>query len=141
MQPYVDALATAFMLEFGRPMEATDGARDLATQRLLYKKYQDYLAGRGPAAAPAAIPGESNHGWGLAIDFASNINKFSSAEHKWMKANAGKFGFSHPYWARQGGGRDEAWHWEYTGGGSKGRRIQRPGKGEIGLAINFSKMR
>lgn len=133
VQPYADALATAFMLEFGRPMEATDGARDLATQRLLYKKYQDYLAGRGPAAAPAAIPGESNHGWGLAIDFASNINRFSSAEHKWMKANAGKYGFSHPYWARQGGGRDEAWHWEYTGGGSKGRRIQRPGKGEIGL--------
>lgn len=125
--PYWDALATAFMLEFSRPMEATDGARDLATQRDLYKKY---LAGTG---APAALPGTSNHGWATAMDLASNINKFSSAEHKWMKANAGKFGIEHPHWARQGGGREEAWHWEYTGGGSKAKRIRRPGKGETGI--------
>jgi hypothetical protein len=32
-----------------------------------------------------------------------------------MKANAGRFGFFHPAWAEPGGGKPEAWHWEYSG--------------------------
>lgn len=134
VQPHADALATAFMLEFGRPLEATDGERDRKEQERLYALY---LAGKG---APAAIPGESNHGWGTAIDFASNINNFSSAEHRWMRANAGKFGFTHPYWARQGGGREEPWHWEYTGGGASSPRIRRAKKGEVGIGDSGEKV-
>lgn len=133
--PYAEALATAFYLKFGRPMEATDGYRDLDTQWDLWRKYQ---AGEG---APAAEPGTSNHGWGEALDLASNINKFSSAEHKWMKENAGKFGWEHPHWARQGGGREEAWHWEFVGGGAKYPRVVRPGKGEIGLGSEGEKVK
>jgi peptidoglycan hydrolase-like protein with peptidoglycan-binding domain len=115
------------MLRFGKPLYATDGYRDLSTQWTLYRKY---LNGTG---APAAYPGTSNHGKGEALDLGSNVNVFSSEEHKWMKANAGKFGWKHPYWARQGGGRDEAWHWEFVGGGTKTSRIERPRSGEIGL--------
>ena len=32
-----------------------------------------------------------------------------------MSVNAGRFGFLHPAWADQGGGREAPWHWEYAG--------------------------
>lgn len=125
--PHAEAMALAFMFAFDKPLYATDGARDLATQWVVWRKWQN---GTG---APAAEPGTSNHGEARALDLASNINHFSSPEHKWMRANAHKFGFVHPSWARQGGGREEAWHWEYEGGGATHPRLERPGKGEVGL--------
>ena len=30
-----------------------------------------------------------------------------------MTANAGRFGFVQPDWARPGGEKPEPWHWEY----------------------------
>lgn len=127
--PYAEAMALAFYLHFGKPLYATDGYRDRETQVVLYNKY---LNGTG---APAAVPGTSNHGLGKALDLASNINVFGTPEHKWMRENAGKYGWAHPYWARQGGGREEAWHWEFVGGGTSSPRILRPrtGRGEVGL--------
>lgn len=127
--PYAEAMATAFLLEFGKPLFATDGARDLATQHVVWDRYINHNG------APAAIPGTSNHGWGLAFDLASNVNRFGTPEHEWMRKNAGKYGFAHPYWARQGGGREEAWHWEFVGGGTSKNRIlrARSGMGEVGL--------
>lgn len=126
---YAEALATAFYLHFGKPLFATDGYRDLATQWVVW---EDYVNGDG---APAAIPGTSNHGWGLALDLGSRVNSFGTAEHEWMRANAGKYGWEHPFWARKGGGREEAWHWEFVGGGtSRGRVLRaRTGMGEVGL--------
>lgn len=130
-----EAMALAFMLHFNKPLYATDGYRDIDTQWVVWRKW---LAGTG---APAAEPGTSNHGWGEALDLASNINSFSSAEHKWMRENAPKFGWRHPYWAREGGGRQEAWHWEFVGGGKTGPRIQRPKAGEIGLGSSGAQAR
>jgi LAS superfamily LD-carboxypeptidase LdcB len=63
----------------------------------------------------AAVPGTSNHGWGLAVDLCGGIERFGTPQYGWMLANAGRFGFVHPGWADPGNGREEPWHWEYTG--------------------------
>ena len=69
------------------------------------------LYGRKPSLA--ALPGTSNHGWGVAVDLCGGVEQFGSAEHQWMVANAAQYGWVHPHWARQGGSRAEPWHWEF----------------------------
>jgi len=56
--------------------------------------------------------GRSNHGWGLAIDLGGGIQRFGTAEFRWMDANAPRFGWGHAFWARPGGINPEPWHWE-----------------------------
>lgn len=56
--------------------------------------------------------GRSNHGWGLAIDLGGGIQRFGTAEFRWMDANAYRFGWGHAFWARPGGINPEPWHWE-----------------------------
>lgn len=63
----------------------------------------------------AAVPGTSNHGWGVAVDFCGGIEQFGAPAHQWMQANARQFGWTHPSWAEPGGSRPEPWHWEYVG--------------------------
>lgn len=76
--------------------------------------------------APAGSPGTSNHGWGLAIDAAVEVNGkvlaitadpdgkggFKSGL-EWLLANADKFGFS---WEIKEGAQAEAWHIRYHAG-------------------------
>jgi len=50
----------------------------------------------------AAVPGTSNHGWGLAVDF--NVN--SPAALEWLKTNGHSFGFVEA-------AKREPWHWEF----------------------------
>jgi hypothetical protein len=63
----------------------------------------------------AAVPGTSMHGWGLAVDFkiGNRALDYRDELFAWLTANAGRFGYVHPYWARQGGNLQEPWHWEY----------------------------
>lgn len=96
------ALAKAFEADFGRKLEITDS----------YRTYDSQVSLKARKPELAARPGTSNHGWGLAIDFASNIDKFDSKEHKWMQENAELYGFYHPKWAQANGSKPEAWHWE-----------------------------
>ena len=96
-------LDAAYRAEFGSSICVSGGYRDLATQQRLFAEKPGL----------AAVPGTSNHGWGVAVDLCGGIESFSSSKHAWMKANAGRFGWVHPSWARQGGGREEPWHWEY----------------------------
>jgi LAS superfamily LD-carboxypeptidase LdcB len=100
-----NALNAAYKEAFGGPICVTDSYRSYAGQVAVY------------AAKPnlAAIPGRSNHGWGVAIDFGCGIQTFGSPQHEWMRANAGRFGWFHPEWARINGSRPEAWHWEFAG--------------------------
>ncbi|WP_231445992.1 phage tail tip lysozyme [Brevibacterium zhoupengii] len=100
------AMNKAYKKEFKTDIAITDAYRDLAEQKVLYKRY-------GPGRA--AVPGKSNHGWALAVDYGGGINKFGSPQHKWMQKNAKKFGWEHPPWAREGQKNQEAWHWEYYG--------------------------
>ncbi len=100
------AMSEAFAAAFGEPVCITDSYRTYAGQVRLY----------GEKPALAAVPGTSNHGWGLAVDLCGGIQTFGTPEYRWMVANAGRFGWLHPTWADQGNGREEPWHWEYAGG-------------------------
>lgn len=103
-----DALAAAFKAHFGEDIRITDDYRD-------YDAQVETKAEKGDVAAE---PGTSNHGWGLAIDFASNINTQGSPQHTWMEQNAYKYGWANPEWAHDGtkrGGAEEPWHWEFRG--------------------------
>ena len=53
----------------------------------------------GAVAAPAP-PCRSNHGWGLAADI--NVGGFNSPVYKWLEANAHKYGYVNPPWAKPG---------------------------------------
>jgi cell wall-associated NlpC family hydrolase len=99
------ALSSAYAGAFGGPICITDSYRTYASQVTLY----------GQKPALAAVPGTSNHGWGLAVDLCGGIERFGTPQYAWMVANAGRFGFLHPTWADPGNGREEPWHWEYAG--------------------------
>lgn len=101
------ALNESFRASFGYNITINDGYRDLAGQREAKRKY----------GADAAIPGTSNHGWAIAIDVGTRNFyriRFDSDIYAWLNANAGRFGWAQPPWARPGGVRPEAWHWEFT---------------------------
>jgi cell wall-associated NlpC family hydrolase len=100
------AMGAAFAAALGEPLCITDSYRTYEGQVRLY----------GEKPALAAVPGTSNHGWGLAVDLCGGIETFGTREYAWMVANAGRFGWLHPTWADPGNGREEPWHWEYAGG-------------------------
>jgi LAS superfamily LD-carboxypeptidase LdcB len=93
----------AYTSYFGTPMVATDTYRSLSGQIQCTAEKGDMCA----------VPGTSNHGWGLAIDFGGGINNFGTAQHIWMTDNSEKYGWYHPSWAQQDGSKPEPWHWEY----------------------------
>jgi hypothetical protein len=97
-----DALSGAYQATFGHPLRVTDSYRSYALQ-VITKRAKGYLA---------ATPGTSNHGWGLALDL--NIGGYSSADYKWLRANAPRFGWDNPKWARSDGSKHESWHWEFA---------------------------
>jgi cell wall-associated NlpC family hydrolase len=97
------AMSTAFQSAFGSPLCISDSYRSLASQVSAFA--------RKPALA--AVPGTSNHGWALAVDLCAGINVAGSPQWTWMTANAGRFGFVQPDWARPGAEKPEPWHWEY----------------------------
>jgi len=65
---------------------------------------------------PTARAGQSNHGWGRAIDFVDGgtLTCWDNEFH-WLQNNAHRFGWVHPPWARCRMPMEEAWHWEYAG--------------------------
>ena len=113
-------------------LRATDGYRALSGHP--YAQREIFLARYEPRAAPergpfgdvrwyngvryvrvrgaaAAIPGTSNHGLGLAVDFASGINGgFGSAAYKAFAKVAPRHGWSNT----EGRSVNESWHWVYN---------------------------
>lgn len=71
-----------------------------------------YVRMRG---ASAAVPGTSNHGWGLAVDLSGRAGTFDTAENDWLMDNMPQQSWIHPEWARKGSSRAEAWHFEFAG--------------------------
>ena len=100
-----ERLQAAYAASLGRPLCVTDSYRSYAAQ-------VDVFA-RKPSLA--AVPGTSQHGWGLALDLCGGVQVFGSEAHEWMRAHAPAFGWHHPRWARQDGRKPEPWHWEYSG--------------------------
>jgi cell wall-associated NlpC family hydrolase len=86
------ALNSAYTAAFGRPVCVTDSYRTFAEQVRLY--------GVKPA---------------LAVDLCGGLQSFASPQYAWLAAHAPAFGWSNPPWARPGQGREEPWHWEFTG--------------------------
>ena len=66
---------------------------------------------------PTAKPGNSNHGWGRAVDIKTEGRLLGCAapEFEWLAQNAHRFGWAHPGWAACGEPKEEAWHWEWAG--------------------------
>lgn len=62
---------------------------------------------KGTGGTPVAFPGNSNHGWGSALDL---VVKYNDAAHKWLTDNGSKFGFTNPF----SNPRTEPWHWEHV---------------------------
>lgn len=65
--------------------------------------------------AQVAVPGTSNHGWGLAVDFGLELDGDLGAEDitpaavSWLSANAHTYGFSAEL-------QSEPFHWRYWAG-------------------------
>lgn len=98
-------LNLAFRARFGRDVCLTDGYRTIGEQRSL----------KATKGGLAAVPGRSNHGWGLAVDLCSDETR--GAGWTWIRENGAIYGWENPDWALRGGsGPYEPWHWEYTRG-------------------------
>ncbi|MCL2593958.1 MAG: M15 family metallopeptidase [Promicromonosporaceae bacterium] len=97
----LQGLRTAFYEQFGVPLGIGNGYRTRAQQGAMVSN------------PLAATPGQSWHGWGIAVDFTGPAAVFG-IEHDWMRANAGRFGWFHPTWAHADGSRPEPWHWEWV---------------------------
>lgn len=118
-----NAFSAAFKAKFKKSLGVTEGYRTYATQKALFtarnsphtkpQNNDTEWAGkywtRKPHTSVAAVPGTSVHGWALAADFGSNVNKAGSAEKKWADANGPKYG-----WSPVGNSFGEPWHFEFT---------------------------
>ncbi|MDP9417883.1 MAG: M15 family metallopeptidase, partial [Actinomycetota bacterium] len=100
-----NAMSQEYARTFSRPICVTDS----------YRSYEMQVDVRRRKPNMTAVPGTSNHGWGLAVDLCDGIENFGTATHAWMQLNAPRFGWYHPGWAAAGGSRPEPWHWEYGG--------------------------
>ena len=101
-------MAVAFAASLGHPLAVTDSYRDYAGQ----------VAVRAAKPSMTAVPGTSNHGWGLAADLGSGVQSFGTPEYRWMKAHGPSFGWVHPAWAEPGGSMPEPWHHNFVGVGA-----------------------
>ncbi|WP_166844529.1 M15 family metallopeptidase [Isoptericola sp. BMS4] len=101
------ALNEEYEEEFGTAIPMTDSYRPYDVQVRL-KQTKPYLA---------AVPGTSNHGWGLAVDLSTPISTGRSAEYAWLRVHGPDFGWDNPSWARLDGSKPEPWHFEFFAAG------------------------
>lgn len=118
----LEKLNAAYKAAFGRNLVVTDSYRSLVRQYAV-KASKGFLA---------ANPGQSNHGWGIAVDLGGGINSFGTKQYLWMQQNAAQFGWVHPSWAEPGGQKPEPWHWEFTGAVQSGQGVSGGGAGKGG---------
>lgn len=79
---------------------------------------------------PTAKPGNSNHGWGRAVDItaAGALLTCESDAFVWLVENANRYGWVHPGWAACEADKEEAWHWEWGGTANTGPRLNHMGQ-------------
>lgn len=116
-------LDAAFRNSFGGALTITEGYRtyDLQysyfTTRYSKVSYTTNIRFEGaywalrPGQDPAAVPGTSNHGWGVSCDFGAGVASYGTAQKIWMNKNAPLYG-----WEPTGDsfGPQEPWHFDYT---------------------------
>lgn len=67
----------------------------------------------------SSMPGTSRHHWGTDFDLNVLDNRYYETGegrvlYRWLRKNAGRFGFCQPYTAgRSSGYNEERWHWSY----------------------------
>jgi D-alanyl-D-alanine carboxypeptidase len=83
----------------GVTIGVNDSYRDLPGQEQMAREKGIY--GRGGVAA---VPGTSNHGWGLALDL-----DLDGKAQQWLRDNGARFGFVEDV-------AGEPWHWTYRPG-------------------------
>lgn len=102
----------------GVTIEAGWCYRSLEAQRHTYVRNCGSLDAPKAACDPkTSTPGNSNHGWGRAVDVTSHGRLLTcrSAPFQWLEANAAEYGWVHPAWAGCGDPGEEPWHWEWGG--------------------------
>ena len=101
-----------------RPKSTSDNHQWMIDNGLLILSGTTYIPSGELAGMPSfpidaltycAVPGRSNHGWGLAVD----VNLEWPGTERWMHNNAPTFG-----WCDIGGGTHEPWHYQYIGRGA-----------------------
>ena len=108
------ALGYKYRQEFGRFPQINSAYRTLAAQWVLWRLY---------GAARAAVPGYSNHGWGLAVDIGA-LGGFGTDAYEWLMTKGHHFGWWQPPLFRVNGRKPEAWHWEYRASKDKSRQVE-----------------
>jgi hypothetical protein len=93
----------------GRGWASSSGKQDI-------RRWVDARWKRRAGTAGSAVPGTSNHGWGLSVDFATmrkgKVASLTVKELTWLAKNGPKFG----YWNTV---ESENWHWSYCLGDEK----------------------
>ncbi|MFE7506138.1 D-alanyl-D-alanine carboxypeptidase family protein [Promicromonospora sp. NPDC057488] len=110
------ALNAEFEKEFGYSIPITDS----------YRSYELQVAVAKTKPHLAAVPGTSNHGWGLAVDLGNPIAGGASAQYVWLRLHGPDYGWDNPSWARLGGAKPEPWHFEFFAAGSVPNRAIDP---------------
>jgi len=96
-----NAMSQAYAQAFGTNLCVGDSYRSYSQQVSIFRERPSL----------AAVPGTSNHGWGLAVDLGCGVQSSRSAQYRWMTRTASQFGWVHPAWAVHD--PYEPWHWEF----------------------------
>jgi hypothetical protein len=116
----LNELNKAYKAQFGQNMAISDGYRTFNVQNQIFDWPLFDKIGKGRkkgtnGGTAAAKPGTSKHGWGQAIDCSGFGKGPGNKYFDWMEANAKKYGWINPAWAKKSGAGYEPWHWEYNG--------------------------
>jgi LAS superfamily LD-carboxypeptidase LdcB len=95
-------------LALDRLILAAEQARIPVKINSAYRTFNDQVRVRRQYPNDSAEPGTSNHGFGLAVDFATpGLQRIKPGDklYDWLAINGTKFGFKRI--------KKESWHWEY----------------------------
>jgi D-alanyl-D-alanine carboxypeptidase len=113
----LEAMAAAAKAE-GLTLTVSSAYRSYEYQTGSFERWTKRL-GLEQAQRVSARPGKSQHQLGLAVDFGSISNDFAeTAAGRWVKAHAGRFGWSLSYpreYEDLTGYSWESWHYRYVG--------------------------
>lgn len=90
---------------------ASTFARRFSTETCLthsYRSYESQTRLYGAKPTLAAVPGTSNHGWGVTLDVCGGQETYDSERHQGLRRHNARFGWVNP--GQEGGSRPEPWH-------------------------------
>lgn len=98
----------AYKSDTGKSLCLTDAYRSMAVQR----------SAKANKPGLAAVPGTSEHGWGIAVDFGCAGQQSGQGQQwDWLVKHSKKYGWENPHWAKTS--KLEPWHFEWAPGRGK----------------------